>query len=425
MNNDIEKIFKSSLSNNEVPYDPSAWEKMSARLDQVMPTASPKPSFKWGYGLVAGVVILGGIATGLYFLQADQTESKAKTATVQEAETTVKSTETSAKSDLNTAQAIPETSTEQVIYGTEKTTHKHTASHTEATQTLPAATHKNDVQTTTGRTTPPVNNENTGAGTPLKAESIVFPRVEDSYCENTRIILENQNAVAIVLMSDNGISYTIPANKSLAVDLSEAGNYYFTSAKQGKNTRENGFKVLTAPKSDFAADEEMLYEKGLPVYTLKSNVTAKQYKWTDKAGNILSTEKEANIHLFRKGQYDVNLTVTGSNGCSASTNKTIQAEVNYNLLAVTGFDPASSDPRKNTFMPYALSQRNIPFQMVIIDPKSGETVYQTKDINQPWDGVDVRTGQMVPANSTYIWKVTLQEHEKNESNAYKGTITRI
>ena len=425
MNNDIEKIFKSSLADSEMPYDPKAWEAMSARLDQAMPV-TPKHSFKWGTGLVAGAMILGGI-TGIYLLQPGTEAQKSHATATQEIQTaqpfdaTVKAAQTS---KANTPQAAMPQNSKQPVSGQ--------APHTDNVSTADA---DHTSATPSGNKTPEHGNGETpgntsgviaGAGTlPSKTENITVPKTDDSYCESEKIVLENNNNVAISVLSDNGTSYVIPANKSLSITLAEPGDYYFTYQKQGKTTKENAFKVLAAPKSDFAADEEMLYDQGLPVNNLKSNATAKQYKWTDQHGDVFSAEREAGIHLFKKGAYEITLTTTAANGCSSSTTKTVQGEVNYNLLAVTGFDPTSSDPRKNTFLPYALSARNIPFLMVIIDPKSGETVYQTKDVNQPWNGIDSRTGQMVPQNSTYIWKVTIQEHERNEGNAYKGTITRI
>ena len=64
--------------------------------------------------------------------------------------------------------------------------------------------------------------------------------------------------------------------------------------------------------------------------------------------------------------------------------------------------------------------------MQIIDPKSGQIIFETKNADMPWDGMDIRTNQMVPVNSTYIWRVNIFEKAVGEpTNRYQGTITRI
>ena len=169
-------------------------------------------------------------------------------------------------------------------------------------------------------------------------------------------------------------------------------------------------------------------KKGLPINSVGSNVEAKTYTWTNERNEVLSTDKTTEIHLFTAGLHNITLTVEHFNGEKQSVTKAIRCDVNYNLLAVTGFNPSSSDYRNSTFIPYALlkSERNIPFDMQIIDPKSGQVIFESKNADTPWDGIDSRTNQLVPVNATYIWRVNIHEKAIGEpTNRYQGTITRI
>lgn len=134
------------------------------------------------------------------------------------------------------------------------------------------------------------------------------------------------------------------------------------------------------------------------------------------------------MHFYTKGIHSVTLKIENNNGCWSEITKNISVESDYNLLAVTGFNPESSDSRNNTFLPFALleSERNVPFKMEIIDPRTGEVIFETQSASQPWTGVNSKTNQMTPPNSTYIWRVILKEKAKGElKNIYQGTITRI
>jgi hypothetical protein len=63
--------------------------------------------------------------------------------------------------------------------------------------------------------------------------------------------------------------------------------------------------------------------------------------------------------------------------------------------------------------------------MQIIDPKTGQILYETKNESEPWDGIDKRTQQLIAPSTPYIWKVNLEKTEIGESKNYQGTITRF
>jgi hypothetical protein len=97
----------------------------------------------------------------------------------------------------------------------------------------------------------------------------------------------------------------------------------------------------------------------------------------------------------------------------------------YNLLAVNAFNPQSTNSRNSSFMPYALTIRQTPFKLIVLDPDTGGLVFETSDADDAWDGIDRRDGKLVPGNKAYIWKVVLQNPVAGEKSEYRGTIVRM
>ena len=188
------------------------------------------------------------------------------------------------------------------------------------------------------------------------------------------------------------------------------------------------FKVSSAPTIGFTIEEEITYENGLP--TLKAEVNSSEENVTWKInqqhfkGNA-SKSKSNEFNFFNKGSYLISAQTTNEQGCESKENKTITISEDYNLLAVNAFNPNSSDFRKSSFIPFALTVRNVPFSMVILDPDTGGIIFETTDASNAWDGVDRRDGKLVNANKAYIWKVSILKPEPNEKSEYRGTIIRI
>ena len=163
----------------------------------------------------------------------------------------------------------------------------------------------------------------------------------------------------------------------------------------------------------------------LPSIKVKSSNTAVNYEWTSNNKVIQQKSKEVELHYFKKGTYSISLTTTNQSGQSSTETKNITINSDYNLLAVDAFSPTENNSKINTFIPFALTERNTQFTMVILDAKNGGIIYQTNDANQPWDGIDIRTGNMVPQGENCLWKVTIYNPEPGENSIYKGIILRM
>lgn len=420
----IEEIFKSSLENSEMPFEPKAWEAMSSRLDQALPVSTPKTSYTWAW--VAGVALVAGISA--FFFLNGGTSTAARKQQISKVEAAGENTGNTSAAAGNGKAAEDKASNQQ---GAAQATGPKQGEASRPAIANAASAPAGTPASTKGNT-PNDNNIPVAVPTqgPKDAKSAVFiaPKLNDKYCENEKITFKNQNDFAISLASSNGVNFTAEAGQTISVDLSEAGDYFFLLKNADKRYLAPAFKVQQKPRADFFANNETIYKNGLPVNELEASANAKEYAWMNAKGEVLSRDKTPDIHLFTKGQHDITLRVEDANGCASQVTKPVRCEGTYNLLAVTGFNPESTIEDNRTFIPYALlnEQRNIPFEMEIVDPKTGQTVYRTKDANEPWDGIDMNTRQMVPSGATFIWRVSIYKKEVGEpKNVYQGMITRI
>lgn len=417
MKDNFENNIKESLNGFEVPYDAAAWSAMSKRLDQTMPTSGGS-NLKWYLGGAATVAVI--VTTVLLWPSADVEKS----------------------------QHITSTSTEKVK---ETEDQVHTSKGTSSKSSIQdASTTEAPVKNTTNGTSNPVSfdpapnifdnpidyikvKDNTFMKEDEPANSIFDPIIEmvapsvpsvANICLNETTTINNTNKQELTVVGPNGIT-TIKGNSSLQFTPDSEGIYNLGFIVNGIFNSKESFVVKPLPKADFTIDETYNYENGVPSMNLSTNSQGVAHTWAFEGQNGTTSGTETKAHFFYKGEYDITLTVTGSNSCKTTATKSVQIDETYNLLAVNGFDPMSSDNRINSFIPRGLVERSTDFRMIIIDPTDGAIIFETSDVSNPWRGLDKRNGQMVSANKAYIWKVTLNNPLKGENPEYKGTIVRL
>lgn len=166
------------------------------------------------------------------------------------------------------------------------------------------------------------------------------------------------------------------------------------------------------------------YEDGTPRIKVNAECNACDINWS--SNGTLQHKKSRSVELLAfKGQTYTISAQAQLDGCISTEKIKITANEDYNLLAVNAFNPQSHDDRNARFMPYALTIRNVRFEMLIIDPDNGAIVFKSTDAQNQWDGIDQRNGQLIPAQKAYIWKVVIQDPLPNEKSTYTGTIVRI
>jgi len=247
--------------------------------------------------------------------------------------------------------------------------------------------------------------------------------------EQSNIQAEGQQENS-VLMQQNKVA----SNHTQQLTHAEQNSALFLNAKQPTQiTKENEPETqqqsnvvntpCKGPKINLDADA-INYEDGTPRIKVSADCNGSDITWG--ANGTLQNKKSRGVELLAfKGQTYTISAQAQLDGCTSTETIKITANEDYNLLAVNAFNPQSRDERNATFMPYALTIRNVHFEMLIIDPDNGSVIFKTTDAQNAWDGIDQRNGQLIPAQKAYIWKVVIKDPLPNEKSTYTGTIVRI
>ena len=407
MNNDISHKIKSSLENFEAPYDASAWDQLSQRLDAKSTSGNSFTSYPKTW-IVISITIIGA-SLGIYKFSTP-VEQPILVNRVQLKNTTEFNSEKVVLTDTSPAQ---ESNGNKPLREVKTASKEHTTSNSQnqLIQQNSAQSVHSDVSVQ--KNTPVLKSNER----PLK--SYIYPKTTKVYCVGEKIEVFNANTSDMYLTHSSGKQLKIDAQESLLISLKQEGSYSWNSGEKF------AFEVKEKPAVNFTFPSDIIYENGIPTITITSDLNAKNQKWYYDQ-KVVSTNDFLKLNIFTKEKYAVTLQITGVNGCENQLTKTFYPDPSfqYNLKAPTGFDPTSSNSKRNTFLPLSLYERDTPFRMLIIDPKDGNVIFESTDKNNPWDGRNQKTDQLVAEDSEYIWKVILMNPEKNEKNEYKGMITR-
>jgi hypothetical protein len=253
----------------------------------------------------------------------------------------------------------------------------------------------------------------------------IIPTFNDK-CKNESITIDNKNSFELILKTPSGREIGIDANSKSDINLKETGGYVLGySLSNGTFKESTKFKVFGNLSVNLIIDDLISYKNGLPTINAEVSSSEENVIWKINQKTTAKTAKITEFNLFHKGAYTISAVSKNELGCESSEAKTIQMNEDYNLLAMSAFNPNSSDLRNSTFLPYALKERNVSFKMIILDPDNLGIIFETTESSNPWTGIDRRDGKMVPSQKAYIWKVSLSNPEPGEKSEYKGTIVRV
>jgi hypothetical protein len=423
MKDHLEDKFRDAVNQYELPYDPAAWNDLAGALDKRLPTNGNGYSWKWFLG--GGLLIV--IATTIFlFTNTSKSVSEKVSANSPNAvnETSKNSSSYTDKENTGTIKANNqerlgnESSFAEVQFDQEKTTVV-----TDVTEGDKRSTEVNTSEQKTLNSNP-ISPKKID---PETAKTILYPKLAD-LCLGDNVTIENSNDTDIFLSDLNKV-YPIPAGKKFNFTAENPGNYYFGKSVNGKieYSINADFKVKSSFQASIEVNGDSKYEYGVPTTELvaKANESC-SFSWNIETIKGEMTGKEIKTHFYNKGRYNVVLKATPKDGgCEATVIREISIDETYNLLAVNSFWPNSSNPKNATFMPYALTERNTDFSMLIIDPTNGVTLFETSDATYGWNGTNRTTGQLVDANKAFIWIVKLKNPLPGEKSEYKGTIVRM
>ncbi len=415
MKDGLENSFKKALNDFELPYDAQAWESLSQKL-------SPKrwyqfTSVKWS----AALILVAGLTSLLVLQNSEAKKQKELLAKTNPKETTSSATKIEIEqqtphsiqknlAQVNVRSVVPETVMNAPLSDAISELLPHS---------IPPIFNQMDVL---GLTDQAIDNQEP---TPLYNGRVLEIDFKNR-CQGETLQLEADKRHERMI-SYAGKELHFSYNEAISLKLTEAGKVTLTAntGPYGQFEEFGSFDVSATPTLNINTDRTLNYEDGLPKMSIQAESNEGQITW--HSTNILHTNTGKNVELlaFNKGYAIVEVQATASNGCSAKEKEMIQIPSDYNLLAVNAFNPQSQDSRNSTFMPYALTIRQTPFKLIVLDPDNGGLIFETTDADNAWDGIDRRDGKLVPGNKAYIWKVALQHPVAGEKGEYRGTIVRM
>lgn len=432
----FENFIKDSLAENEVPFNPSDWDSLNQRLD----AKSAKPFYKNNWFLAASLFV-GVVVSVLTYISLNDVPKELVTndsdnSTKEKSPVAVDSnskTDNTTKDVISHIENISDDFAKEEFLKAEKITNTNstTISETEELNDLEPIDSNVLADNTDSKFDETNRFESDSEIKPVEenphAEQITIPSA-DFYpslvdgCEGVTIqfTTEKQKNVDYLWKFDDG-SYSNEMNPKHA--YSKSGTYNVTlivrSTKDNsimKKSREQSIVIYPKPKIDF--EWELVEENGIPSISFENNTTqGSKWNWAFGDGNKSSNKNP--LHTYRKkGVYSVSLTAISEENCTSSLNKEISVDDDYNLLAPNSFTP-NGDGTNDYFIPAALNRFNGNFIMTIYSATDG-LIYETENINQPWDGINQKTGERCKEGQ-YVWVVKLT-NEKGEIENYKGAL---
>lgn len=413
--NKFDQLFKESLQGHEMPYDANAWAMLDKKL------TSPKSSFlsnlKW---FIGGAAILTLVVVAFQMQKSNEkTLKQSVRSNPENTSKNISETQNELES-LNSKAVQQESKPRQVAQNNiENKNATPVQNQTEKKPTLKTTVHErtnNELNELKGNV---FQSKMTNEDEPTI--NVQLPNIEKA-CLNDYINIENNNTVDLHLSTPNGNDIIIKANTSKKYKVDKTGTFTLSYVKNNQLVKQNTFIVSNGPDLNIDYDTEIKYENGIPTTIFTANTNATNCQWDFNGVSSEINNLKASAHFYKKGSYEISATATASNGCKTTETKKVYIEDNYNLMAVDAFNPNSTIDANRTFMPFALTERNVAFKLIIIDPLTGAVIFESADASQAWDGTDKRNGQMVDFNKSYIWKVSLNKSLPGERSDYSGTI---
>ncbi|SFT45549.1 hypothetical protein SAMN05216474_0661 [Lishizhenia tianjinensis] len=428
MKDNLENILKDKLENFELPYEASAWSQMQAKLDA---KASPTTSRWYWFGGAAVIAILSSLLVMTWDThpEAQQQRSEVEVSSPIEEQPdnvlpTPQNDETnlvSEEKEVNQNEVVIEYAPEKEV-ATEK--RKET---TKVESEKPQATPITSVMKQ--------SEENKLVEQPvidLQPEKDVNELVYTTgiigstlLCYNDELVIRNNSLNHKVRARVNGKTFELMHNEQAKIsNITAATQVEYLNAKNEVIGVEY-ISLHEKPNLFFRAEANLFNERnGLPVIQISNTNEVYTGQWY-LDGKPTSLNENDEIYCYTKGAHTLNYEVSDMNGCTYTEQKTVTVDKDFNLMANNALNPESIIPENRTFLPESLTRMNVPFTFRVIDPSNGGVMYETNDVTQPWDGIDIRTGQLAKYNQTFIWQVSLEKSIENAPKTYRGDVVLV
>lgn len=431
MNSNFDEFIKQKLESIEEPFAEVEWEKFNKKL-AANSTVAKTSAFSGKFLFLAVALILGAIAT-TYLVSSNQ-ETPTVSAIQNVAENEV-STEAAATA------SIPETTatTESAEKKAEILVESKTDAASEPTPQPSSKKEKNTI-TTAKSSTAPMGQlvTQTQLAEPIKG-AITQEQVLDSERQKPELKLNK----SIFCTGESLAIEVVKLNKGDKVKIKLSDGTEYNTATASKNFNESGFysveaKIYNAKGEEYASltnnypivvnpTPEVDIEKSLvqtdiyrPNYQLAaiSTNSIQNVVWKVN-GKTVGATNTVNFAFNKKGNYTIELSATGANGCATKQVLTHQENEDYNLLAANSFSP-NNDGKNESWLPVALNDESIHYEIEIRD-RSNNVVFKGTDKDRmKWDG-SINGGAKASNGDVFSWVATVY-YSANEVTTFNGVI---
>lgn len=425
MSNSLDDKIKQALEEFEMPYDATAWTEFEKQLPARAAPTSGNSALK----LAAGLVVVSTIVTTIWFLNRPDENRDAEPLHIEQLRTTG-SVETNTDQQIAESEEVVPTDVKERVAEVDASDSRPTAEVRERVDNAPEPESqpengsKNNTilfsETPSSNTSEPEKNNRTE----IKDESrfvVDFLPSTLNVCAGSDVsFINNSSDLNAQLVWDFGDG-TTSAERDPVHSFILPGTYTVTlrGMKKNQSDEHSAFiMVHPSPTPMFSSGRKLDGYVAIPLYNFSTGTQPGEAAvWTFSDGVVRHGNNAT--HLFREsGKHNVKLTVSNQYGCSTSVDETISTFEHFNLLAPTAFTP-DGDGNNETFIPVALRDMGVPFELVIRS-QTGQVVFQTTDPNEAWDGTLQNSGQKADAG-TYVWTVLLKENIVNRKD-FNGTI---
>lgn len=419
MNNPFDDKIKQSLENFEMPYDASAWAELEKQLPSTPPAASTGTS---SIGkLAAGIALVTATTVGVWYFNSEKPDSE-KPETVVETQTEEAIQLTSTEEQTTFTEAEKKVASNEVVENhvavvDEKALdNSNPVDQTAASQQESVKTEKETQQPTADQTekSAPSSEIDTESIKPFSAPfKVKFIASDAAVCAGEDISFMNESSKSASKLvwdfGDGAMSSEMNPTHNFALP----GNYTVTLSGFNQNDLQTAeysmtVRVTPIPTPIFNGDRKLSGYEAIPLYRFTTAIPPNETAvWSFSDGTIISGSSAE--HLFRdKGTSVATLTVTNAYGCVTEMEHEYETYKDFDLLAPNTFSP-NGDGINETFIPVALPEMGIAFEMTIQNPRTGEIVYRTENPSAPWDGTLNNSGQKLD-QGLYVWTVVLKDN---------------
>lgn len=163
-------------------------------------------------------------------------------------------------------------------------------------------------------------------------------------------------------------------------------------------TLTNLIEVYPIPVAAFQFDQVQT-DTGTMVQFTDASIGAETWSWTLYDG-IFSNEQNPQYNYTSGGQYEIELFITSTDGCTSSVLDLINIEGPFYLYIPNSFTP-NGDGTNDIFTPVITGINSFNYEFIIFD-RWGGIIFETNDLSVGWDGRHPKTNEFVQIG-TYTW----------------------